>query len=71
MIANIKISTNKYISIFGLVIAVLLLACLLIFPNYFITIQYILFAVGLLTVGFPHGAIDHLLINGLYHNKIN
>jgi Brp/Blh family beta-carotene 15,15'-monooxygenase len=71
LIANIKISTNKYISIFGLVIAVLLLACLLIFPNYFNTIQYILFAVGLLTVGFPHGAIDHLLINGLYHNKIN
>ncbi len=71
MIANINISTNKYSSIFGLTIAILLLACLLIFPNYFNIIQYLLFAVGLLTIGLPHGAIDHLLLTGLYHGKIN
>ena len=71
MIANINISTNKYSSIFGLTIAILLLACLLIFPNYFNIIQYLLFAVGLLTIGLPHGAIDHLLLTGLYHDKIN
>ena len=71
MIANIKISTNKYSSVFGLTIAVLLLACLQFFPNHFNTIQYLFFAVGLLSVGLPHGAIDHLLITGLYHNKIN
>ena len=71
MIANIKISVYKNTSIFGLAISVILLACLLIFPNYFNTIQYLLFAVGLLTVGFPHGAIDHLLVIGLYHDKIN
>jgi Brp/Blh family beta-carotene 15,15'-monooxygenase len=71
LIANIKISTNKYSSVFGLTIAVLLLACLQFFPNHFNTIQYLFFAVGLLSVGLPHGAIDHLLITGLYHNKIN
>ncbi len=71
LIPNIKISTYKHNSIFGLIIAVLLLACLLILPNYFNTIQYLLFAVGLLTIGLPHGAIDHLLITGLYHDKIN
>jgi Brp/Blh family beta-carotene 15,15'-monooxygenase len=71
LIATIKISVNKNISIFGLSVSVILLACLLIFPNYFNTIQYLLFAVGLLTVGFPHGAIDHLLVIGLYHDKIN
>jgi Brp/Blh family beta-carotene 15,15'-monooxygenase len=71
LIANINISTNKYSSIFGLTIAILLLACLLIFPNYFNFIQYLLFAVGLLTIGLPHGAIDHLLLTGLYHGKIN
>lgn len=70
MIANDKISIN-YHSIFGLIIAVLLLTCLQIFPNYFNTIQYFFFAVGLLSVGLPHGAIDHLLLTGLYHNKIN
>jgi Brp/Blh family beta-carotene 15,15'-monooxygenase len=71
LITTIKIIANRYISIFGLFTAILLLACLLIFPKYFNTIQYLLFAVGLLTVGFPHGAIDHLLIIGLYHDKIN
>ena len=71
MITTIKIIVNKHISIFGLSIAVLLLACFIIFPNYFNAIQYILFALGLLTVGFPHGAIDHLLVIGLYHDKIN
>ena len=71
MIANNKISTNKYSSVFGLTIAVLLLACLQFFPNHFNTIQYLFFAVGLLSVGLPHGAIDHLLITGIYHDKIN
>ena len=70
MIANDKISIN-YHSIFGLIIALLLLACLQIFPNHFNTIQYFFFAVGLLSVGLPHGAIDHLLLTGLYHDKIN
>jgi hypothetical protein len=71
LIANNKISTNKYSSVFGLTIAVLLLACLQFFPNHFNTIQYLFFAVGLLSVGLPHGAIDHLLITGIYHDKIN
>lgn len=71
MTAIINIKANKYISIFGLTVAILLFACLLFFPNNFNTIQYILFAVGLLTVGFPHGAIDHLLIIGLFQEKIN
>lgn len=71
MITTIKIIVNNYISIFGLFIAILLLACYLIFPNYFNFIQYLLFVLGLLTVGFPHGAIDHLLVIGLYHDKIN
>ena len=70
MIANDKISIN-YHSIFGLIIAVLLLTCLQIFPNYFNTIQYFFFALGLLSVGLPHGAIDHLLLTGLYYEKIN
>ena len=71
MIANNKISTNNYNSIYGLIIALLLLSCLLVFPNHFNTIQYFFFAVGLLSVGLPHGAIDHLLLTGLYHGKIN
>jgi len=41
------------------------------FPNQFKWVESILFILGLITVGIPHGAVDHLLESGNLHSKIN
>lgn len=56
-------------------LSVLLLTALLILlqqnlPQYYEQIQWILFAAGLLMVGIPHGAIDHLLETNNLYGKI-
>ena len=40
------------------------------FPNQFKWVESLLFILGLITVGIPHGAVDHLLESGNLHSKI-
>ncbi len=41
-----------------------------VFPNQFKWVESLLFILGLITVGIPHGAVDHLLESGNLHSKI-
>jgi len=41
-----------------------------VFPNPFKWVESLLFILGLITVGIPHGAVDHLLESGNLHSKI-
>jgi lycopene beta-cyclase len=40
------------------------------FPNHYKWIESVLFLLGLISVGIPHGAVDHLLESGNLHSKI-
>ncbi len=51
-------------------IAIGLLILNSVFPNQFKWVESILFILGLITVGIPHGAVDHLLASGNLHGKI-
>ncbi len=41
-----------------------------VFPNQFKWVESLLLILGLITVGIPHGAVDHLLESGNLHSKI-
>jgi Brp/Blh family beta-carotene 15,15'-monooxygenase len=63
---ELSVSTKGLLApIFTLVLAVLLLVIQTFAASYSFYIQFILFSIGFLAVGLPHGAVDHLLESGV------
>jgi Brp/Blh family beta-carotene 15,15'-monooxygenase len=57
-------------SFFNLCIAISLLLIQTFAISYSFSVQVILFSVGFLTVGLPHGAVDHLLESGVHVKRV-
>jgi len=57
-------------SFFTLCIAISLLLIQTFAISYSFSVQVILFSVGFLTVGLPHGAVDHLLESGVHVKRV-
>jgi lycopene beta-cyclase len=63
---ELSVSTKGLLApIFTLALAVLLLVIQTFAASYSFYIQFILFSIGFLAVGLPHGAVDHLLESGV------
>jgi lycopene beta-cyclase len=63
---DLSVSTRGLLApFFTLVLAVLLLFIQTFASSYSFYVQFILFTVGFLAVGLPHGAVDHLLESGV------
>jgi len=63
---ELSVSTKGLLApIFTLVVAVLLLLIQTFAANFSFYIQVILFSIGFIAVGLPHGAVDHLLESGV------
>ncbi len=63
---ELSVSTKGLLApLFTLVLAVLLLLIQTFASSYSFPVQLVLFSVGFLAVGLPHGAVDHLLESGV------
>lgn len=68
---ELSVSTKGLLApFFTLVLAVLLLLIQTFAASYSFSVQLILFSVGFLAVGLPHGAVDHLLESGVHEKGV-